>query len=242
MAAGIGEAQPANDAYADGVALVRAMHDRYEGKWYKTLTFVQTTTQWDSTGAKQVSTWYESCAVPSLLRINVGPPARGRGVLFTADSTYVIKDGKVARVLPGGNDLTTLLFDVYVDPVDKTVTTLRKEGYDLGKIHKDTWESHAVWVVGAKAGDLSVPQFWIDPDKMVVVRQLAPLPGLSSLSDAQFTKYERAGGGWIAMQNYFLVDGKPLQLEEYQEVKADVSLDPALFDPRQWSTAKHWVR
>jgi hypothetical protein len=235
--------QQTSETYRDGTALVRAMHDRYAGTWYKTLTFAQTTTQWDTAGKKTVSTWYESAAVPSVLRIDFGSPKQGNGVLFTEDSTYVIRKGQLARVFPGGNDLTTLLFDVYVDPADKTTARLRKGGYDLSKIHQDTWESHPVWVVGADVGDLKTSQFWVDPRSLVVVRQIGPTrPGDPDVVDAQFTKYVRTGGGWIAMENTFLQGGKPIQLEQYQQVKSDVPLDKALFDPHQWTTASHWAK
>jgi len=38
-----------------GEELIRAMHQRYAGRWYRTLTFVQTTTFPDG----RVQTWYE---------------------------------------------------------------------------------------------------------------------------------------------------------------------------------------
>lgn len=242
LVASLANAQGAGARYADGTQLLRAMHDRYANTWYKTMTFVQTTTQWDTAGKKKVSTWYETAAVPSLLRIDIGSPKDGNGVLYTADSTYVIKKGQLARTVPGGNDLTTLLFDVYVDAVDNTVRVLQRAGYDLSKVRQDTWESQAVWVVGADAGDLKGHQFWVDPKLLVVVRQIGSPPGDPTVLDAQFSKYVRSGGGWIAMRNYFLVDGKPVQLEEYQDVKADPPLDRALFDPHQWMTAKHWAK
>jgi hypothetical protein len=39
-----------------GEDLVRQMHDRYAGKWYRNLTFVQTTTSPD----RPPETWYEA--------------------------------------------------------------------------------------------------------------------------------------------------------------------------------------
>jgi hypothetical protein len=34
--------------------------------------------------------------------------------------------------------------------------------------------------------------------------------------------------------------GRRTLLEEYDDVRADVALDPALFDPRRWTEARHW--
>lgn len=236
---------------ASGVDLVRSMHDRYAGQWYRTLTFVQRTTKWDSTGARTISTWYESLAVPSTLRIDIGPPREGNGVLFTADSTYVVRKGQLVRTSPGGNDLTTLLFDVYVDPVDTTLATLRSLGFDLDRIRRDTCAGRATYIVGADAGDLTRPQFWVDSERLVVVRSIGPIrPGSPTVLDGRFTKYVRAGGGWISLENTFFFGLPPAgasdrrhpdQLEEYSNVRTGVALGSALFDPRQWLTARHWA-
>ena len=82
-------------APADGEALVRLMRARYSGIWYKTLTFVQKTTAYDAQGVPTVSTWYETSAEPGLLRIDQGNPAEGNGVLYTADSLFRMRAGKM---------------------------------------------------------------------------------------------------------------------------------------------------
>src|SRR5204862_7842944 len=72
----------------DGTALLARMHDRYAGRWFHTLTFVQRTTQRRPDGTFQVTTWYEAQRGPRL-RIDIGDPALGNGALYTADSLYV---------------------------------------------------------------------------------------------------------------------------------------------------------
>ena len=64
------------ETIADGKALVRAMHDRYAGSWYKTLTFVQTTVNINPDGSSKSETWYEAMACPGKLRIDVLPTVR----------------------------------------------------------------------------------------------------------------------------------------------------------------------
>src|SRR6478735_157960 len=54
-----------------GTELVQQMHDRYAGKWYNALTFVQTTTFPDG----RTETWYEAMTVPGKLRIDIAPVA-----------------------------------------------------------------------------------------------------------------------------------------------------------------------
>jgi hypothetical protein len=225
-----------------GERIVRQMHDRYAGKWFHTLTFVQQTTQWKKDGTEKRSTWYESASVPSLLRIDFGSPADGDGVLFTADSTFRVEKGAVTHRAAGGNDLTTLLFDVYVDPVDHTLDILRQVGYDLAKMHRDQWDGRSVYVVGADSGDLTSPQFWVDADRLIVVRQLWHMGANDhQVIDAQFKRYRPIGKSWIAPECQFFVDGTHIQQEEYSDIKADVPLSPDLFDVTKWSSAPHWA-
>jgi hypothetical protein len=225
-----------------GVRVVRAMHDRYAGKWFRTMTFVQTTTRRTWSGRDTIETWYESAAVPSLLRIDFGRPGDGNGVLYTADSTIVMEHGAVKEARAGGNDLTTLLFDVYFNPVDRTVGALRAQGFDLGIMHEATWQGRPVWVVGAAEGDDRSAQFWVDRERLIVLRQISSLgPHDTHMLDARFNKYRPIGQSWIAPECELLFDGKRVQLEEYADIKADVPLSPALFDSKHWLTAPHWV-
>src|SRR5215475_10482911 len=59
----------ARTAITSGSALITAMHDRYADSWYRTLTFVQTTTL-TRTGAPIIQTWYEAATLPGRLRID----------------------------------------------------------------------------------------------------------------------------------------------------------------------------
>jgi hypothetical protein len=218
-----------------GEGVVRQMHDRYVGRWYKTLTFKQTTTRHPATGHDTVETWYESVSVPGKLRIDFGAPSHGDGVLFRADSTYRFKAGAVTRAVAGGNELLALAFDVYAQPVEITVASLRAAGFNLDKVHADSWGGRAAWVVGAEKGDTASEQSWIDQERLVILRQLG------AHVDARFNDYQRAGGGWIAPHVELRIDGVLRQQESYAEITADRPLNAALFDPAQWTTAPHWV-
>lgn len=63
-----------------GQGIVRMMHDRYAGKWYHTLTFVQHNTAYLPGDSVEHSTWFERMALPGSLRggfpRRAGIPAR----------------------------------------------------------------------------------------------------------------------------------------------------------------------
>lgn len=240
LAAVCSAAAAADGPPRDGRDLVRAMHDRYAGKWYATLTFVQKTTNVEPDGSEKVETWYEAMTCPGKLRIDVAPTSEGKGILFADDTIYRIEGGKVADSKPFVHPLMVLGFDVYCASPESTVARLEKIGFDLATLREDTWNGTPVYVVGAKAGDTRSPQFWIEKERLLFVRLLRPAgKDGAQTSEVIFDRYERAGGGWVAAEVRFGVDGKPSGREEYTEITANGTLPEGLFDPARW-TQVHW--
>jgi hypothetical protein len=224
-----------------GVAVIRSMHDRYAGTWYHTLVFDQRTTRRTASGSDTVEQWHEAARAPADLRIDQGAISDGNGALMRNDSTYIMDHGAVSKRRAGGNPILSFLFTVYLVPVDESAATWRALGYDLSKVHDDRWDGRPVTVVGADPGDTTTSQVWIDKERLVIVRKLGPLaPGAKKIWDLRFNKYQRAGGGWVSAECSFYSGGARAQLEEYYNIRADIPLDPGLFSPDQWSTAKHW--
>jgi outer membrane lipoprotein-sorting protein len=221
--------------------LIGAMRQKYAGRWYKTTTFRQVTTDFDKDGSKKVAIWYEAISMPGRLRIDFDPVKSGNGILFADDKIYTFKEGKLDSSRPLIHPLVLLAFDVYFLPVDQTLVKLKQLKFDLTKLREDTWQGRAVYVVGASAGDTHSPQFWIDKQRLYFVRMLRPAgKDGTQTSEIQFNQYQRLGGGWISPEVNFSLDGKTTTTESYSEIKADVPLDESLFDPDKWTTAKHW--
>ena len=221
--------------------LIAAMRNKYAKSWYKTTTFKQVTTDYQKDGTKKEAVWFEAISIPGRLRIDFDPLKDGNGILFANDNIYSFKNGKLDGSRPLIHPLVLLAFDVYFLPVDQTVAKLKQLKFDVSVLREDTWQGRPVYVVGAKAGDLRSPQFWIDKQRLYFVRMLRPVGKDGALtSETQFNKYERLGGGWMAPEVIFMVDGKTTTTEAYSEMRADVELDSNLFDPEKWSTAKHW--
>jgi hypothetical protein len=221
--------------------LITAMRNKYAKKWYKTTTFRQVTRDYQKDGTKKEAVWHEAISIPGRLRIDFDPVKDGNGILFANDNIYSFKNGKLDGSRPLIHPLVLLAFDVYFLPVDQTVAKLKQLKFDVSVLHEDTWQGRPVYVVGAKAGDLRSPQFWIDKQRLYFVRMLRPVGKDGALtSETQFNKYERLGGGWMAPEVIFMIDGKTTTTEAYSEMRADVELDQNLFDPEKWGTAKHW--
>ena len=221
-----------------GEELLRQMHDRYDGKWYHSLTFVQTTTFADG----HLETWYEAASIPGKLRIDIAPVGEKNTILFSGDSVYQWQKGTRQGGGPFVHPLMVLGFDVYAQPVERTTAQLRQLGYDLSKVRADVWQDRPVWVVGADSGDLRHRQFWIDQERLVFVRSLEPARRDSTVVvEVQFNKYQPIGKGWIAPEVMQLRNGAMVIKEEYADMRVDVALPRELWDATAFPEAA-WMR
>ena len=220
--------------------LVQAMQKKYAKSWYKTATFVQKTTNYEKDGTKKVETWYEALSVPGSLRIDFTPVKDGNGILFTDKKIYIFKNGKLDTNRPYVHPLMILGFDIYRLTQADALEKLKGLKFDLSILREDIWQGRSVYVVGARQSDLHSPQFWIDRKNLYFVRMIRPAgKDGAQTQETQFNKYVKLGGGWMAPEVIFTVDGKTVTTEEYSEMRANVALDSKLFDPHYWTNV-HW--
>jgi hypothetical protein len=229
---------------ADGRALLARMHDRYAGRWFRTLTFVQRTKQHRPDGTWQESTWYEAQRGPRL-RIDVGDPSAGNGALYTADSLYVIRAGKVVRTRAEGNPFLPLIVSVYLEPLDVTLAQLAPYKVDLSRIRVQDFEGKPTYVVGSTSpSDTTSPQIWVEKDRLIVTRflmALFPTPD-NHVQDVRLENNVPAGDGWLATRIRMLDQGKAIQTEEYSDWRVNVPLPATFFQAEHWSEGPHWAR
>lgn len=235
-------AQPAPKT---GTEVLQRMHDAYAGKWYKTLTFVQKTTIRRRDGTDTVITWYETLrytdAHRTQLRIDQGDLSAGNGVLYTADSSWVVRAGKLTATRPNGNEFLPLIEGVYMQPVARTVKDLDSAKIDMQRVSRADWQGRPAWIVGAlSASDSTATQFWVDIERNVVVRMLLSPGGTGPMLDIHLDGYVPLAGGWLATKIVMTQGGQPRQSEEYSGWKANVPLEDELFSVEKWTSARHW--
>lgn len=224
-----------------GGELVSAMHNRYDGRWYRTITFIQKSTYYRADGSiLRSETWYEAGLLPGKLRIDIGEPGRGTGVLYRGDSTYQMQGGGITDRRVGSNPLLILGFDVYAQPAYRTNDQLRREGINLSLVRTDTLDGRRVWVVGAAKNDSTTNQFWVDAERLLFVRLIQTQQGRTR--DIRFERYTQYSSGWVAETVRVLSGGRLTFLEEYSQVRVNQLLDDDLFVPERWNTATHWYR
>jgi len=217
-------------AVTNGATLARAIHDRYASGAPRTLTFVQKTTVILSSGSQIVQTWYTAGELPGRWRVDTDPSSKN-GTLYVGDSTYQFAAGKLARADTGINEILSVAFDVFSQPVTKSEAMLRRMGIDATKLHEGSWRGAVVYVLGAARGDTTTKQIWVERDRLVPVRLLENTK--QGRADFRFNTYTQAGGQLVPGEVEQYVNGKRRLVEQLTQVRTNVALPDALFDPKR---------
>jgi hypothetical protein len=226
----------------DGESLIRAMHAKYVDRWYKSIVFNQTTTLLQQTGQNSDQVWYVAMAGPGKQRIDYVNPDLGNGILVRSESTYYFSNGRPVRGSMGWNDLLLLTQDVYLQSPEITISILRSLGYQLSRLRTSSFDGRTAFVVGSSSvTDSASKQFWVERERLVLVR-LREKRAEGFFSDIRIGDFMQAGNGWIAKQTYQLQNGIPRLHQQISGMKADLPLNPDLFEPKLFSSVKHWSK
>jgi hypothetical protein len=219
-----------------GSGLVKAMHDRYAGKYLKTMAFLQNNTAYTTTGQEQKSQWYEHIEIPGKLRIAFLPASQKSGMVQVDDRVASFDNGIRVDFRPSVNPLLLLTADVYVAPVAAIMRGLDSLSVDADVIRSDQWEGDPVYVVGAKAGDSTSNQMWVDKANLRLVRfiQRSKSGDRSVVSDTRVRGYKDIQGFDVPTEFLVLRNGRPFWREIYADVRVNEDFPPNTFDQAKW--------
>lgn len=220
-----------NSEPKSGLDVLSKMYEAYEGKWYTNFTFTQETIFYGmNEEIVRTQTWFEAMSLPGKLAIKFDAKNAGNGILFRNGTQYGYANGQKIQEMKRVHDLLVLGFDVYHQPVDSSANQLSSNGYDLEKVYMDEWQGRSVYVVGTDKADSTKPQFWIDSEHLVFVRNIT-IGRQNTLQEVQFNNYEKLGDGWVAPEVIFKANGMLGLVERYSEMEIQDSLNPDIFDP-----------
>ena len=219
-----------------GSGVVKAMHDLYAGKYLRTMSFLQNNTAYTSTGQEQHSQWYEHMEVPGKLRIAFLPTTQRSGLVQVDDNVASFDNGMRVDFRPSVNPLLLLTADVYAAPVAKIMRGLDSLSVDTDVIRTDEWEGHPVYVVGAKAGDSTSNQMWVDADRLLLLRfiQRGKSGDRTIVSDYRVQNYEEIQGYQIPTEFLVIRNGRPVWRERYANVRINEEFPARTFDQARW--------
>jgi hypothetical protein len=216
--------------------LVKAMHDRYAGKYLKTISFLQNNTRYTTSGQEQKSQWYEHIEIPGKLRIAFLPATQRSGLVQVDDRVASFDNGIRVDFRRSVNPLLLLTADVYVSPIEKIMLRLDSLDIDETIIRTDTWDGEPVYVVGAKAGDTTSNQMWVDKDHLRLVRliQRSKTGDPAIVSDTRVRNYKEIEGFEIPTEFLVLRNGRPFWREQYADLKVNETFPTGTFDQDKW--------
>lgn len=213
--------------------LIKAMHERYDGKYLKTMSFLQNNTAYTTTGQERKSQWYEHIEIPGRLRIAFLPASQKSGLVQVDDRVASFDNGIRVDFRPSVNPQLLLTADVYAAPVATITRGLDSLHVDQEIIRSDEWEGQPVYVVGAKAGDTTSNQMWVDRDRMRLVRFIQRERNM--LSDIRVLSYKEIGGFDVPTEFLVLRNGRPVWREQYADVRVNEDFPPGTFDQARWN-------
>jgi hypothetical protein len=226
-----------SDVSSEVASIFQQIHDRYVGKRFTHVMFVQRTQPLDA----PVELWYEAIRPPGLVRVDKAPLEERRGFMYRADSLYTFEAGRIVEAKGDERWITMLaLVDIYSLPVDGTLRRLNSLGVDLGALHETRWNGRPVIVVGAQAGDTVSAQIWYDREDFYPVRVIQPPGGSHPRVDFQISGHRFLEGGWIETEIRIFVGGRLVSTECYGEIRAHSGLADDLFDPKDFTT-RRWA-
>ncbi|HKY99442.1 MAG TPA: hypothetical protein VJL35_16430 [Gemmatimonadaceae bacterium] len=220
--------------------LIREMHDKYAGNWYRSLRFAQTNTFYGQSGRETKSRWVENLSVPGRLRIDFEPLSSKSGLLILNNRVTTFDNGKRVDSRRAIQPILTLTADVYAIPAAVTLRRLDSLRIDLNKFRSDRLDKKRVYVVGADEGDLESSQVWIDAEKLLLVRliQQEKRGDRTIVTDTRVGGYRDLDGYPVAHEFMSMRDGKPYFKEEYEDVRVNAELPAGIFDPSKWASVR----
>lgn len=220
-----------------GERVIHEVHDRYAGKRFTHVTFVQRTQAPD--GSAEL--WYEAIRPPGMVRVDIAPLEARKGFMYRGDSLYNFENGATVRSKADERWISmALLVDVYDQPAERTIERLRQLGVDLSTTHTSTWKGRPAIVIGAVVGDTSSAQAWYDAEHLYPVKIIQPPGGGHPRVEFQIGGHQNMAGGWIESDIQILVGGTVVSRECYGEIRPDADLPDELFDPTRFGT-RRWA-
>lgn len=198
--------------------LVNAISERYNGKWFKQIRFMQTTNFYDADTIYKSERWAEEYVYPGQLIIKVnGETDSKSGYLYRNDSVYYLRNNEIMYAHQITHDLVILSMDIYNMEPDDAMLRFSQLDYDLSKFDTRTYNGRKVYVVGAENGDTLSNQVWFDAEHLYFVKMIKNSE--EGYHEVVFNDYINVNGSaWIEQEIIFKLNGKVYMIEKYFDI------------------------
>jgi len=228
---------PQTTPLTNGEAVIREMYSHWQNKWYPNFKFEQKAIFYKDDAITKEEVWQEIYSQPGNLHIRFNGFESGNGVVFRDDSVYTFKDSQLQAKQHTIHPLVLLSFDVYFYTPEATIAKLQQLNFDLSKLTEAKWQGRDVYVIGTtNPDDNSTSQFWVDKERLYVVRVLTNTKGVAR--DVEMNNYKQLEGHWVATEILFKTDGKLTLREEYFNISFPETVDYGIYNPQNFITTR----
>ncbi|MEJ8755672.1 outer membrane lipoprotein-sorting protein [Pontibacter sp. H259] len=227
----------APSAPVTGEAVVEAMYNHWQNKWYPNFAFEQKAIFYKDDVVTKEEVWQEIYSQPGNLHIRFNGFESGSGVIFKADSVYNFQGNQLKAKQHTIHPLVLLSFDVYFYSPETTIAKLKALNFDLTKITEAKWQGRDAYVIGTiNPNDNTTSQFWVDKERLFILRVLTNNKGVAR--DVEINKYKKMDNYWVATEILFKTDGKLTLKEEYYNISFPKTVDHSIYEPENFVEAR----
>ncbi|NRB54144.1 MAG: hypothetical protein HRU41_41235 [Saprospiraceae bacterium] len=219
-------------------ALIEHWKNNYRDQVLTSYTFTQETVRYRDGQAQAPTLWEEAVQYPSYFRIDLPKSEEGLNInLSRKDSVYVLRKGELVDSSRQIQQFMIMEGSMYYEPIDSTLAKLQEAGIDPDVFTSSLHENRQVYIIGAKEGDLSMPQIWLDAERRYNVRRFSKT-GNGKLLEVRYGEFKAYEGHWMEHWLEFLIDGKLVQTERYKNINIHPQLPQGTFERSQFT--KHF--
>ncbi|MDD4234846.1 MAG: hypothetical protein PHF99_02390 [Bacteroidales bacterium] len=210
--------------------LVNAMIEKYDGRWFKEISFEQTTSFYKEGEIFNTESWYETYQYPGKLLIEYDKFGSGSGQLYRNDSIYLFTNHKLDTAYPLVHSLVFLTMDLYHLDKKFAIKRISDMGFDISKFRTDKFNDVPVYVVGSSVSDDNLDQFWVDKEKLIVVKMIKNTN--KGIQVVELDDYRELNGyGLIEQQVRFYLNDELYMTEKYYNIEIPENNIDTYFEP-----------
>ncbi len=218
--------------------IVTKMYTANAKDFRKSLSFVQQTEFYRNDSLIRTATWHEVLVYPDKLRIDINDLSKGNSLFFVNDSFYNFQNSELKSKSYQPHELLFVLGGMYSFSLDEVFKRLTAIGYNTDKSFETTWNGKKAIVVGTDKEEAESNQFWVDKEKLVIVRILNNKDGQKT--EIICSEYIKLGNNWCETKIEMYINGKLRQTEKYNNVKENITVDMEYFNPYKFGQIKFW--
>jgi hypothetical protein len=220
----------------NGEEVLKEMYNLKNRNVQRFMTFDQQTLFFENDMFKRQEKWFEAIGCPGKLIVKMDSMNSGRGILFANDSMYNFEGGKLVKASYKIHDLVWLGFDIYFIHPDISIPQTIKLGYDVSKMYLADHYGKEVYAIGAESVEEKANQFWIDKEKLTVIKVITYGKD-GSMHETIFDKFVQMGTIWVGTQLVFKKNGEKWLEEKYSNIKFSSTFNETVFIPKNFLKA-----